>query len=83
MTNETGFFIERSTSPTGTFVRVATALASTKTSRGTGGRTYTDTGLTPGTTYYYRVVAVNTEGRLVRQRQAVRHPPSPPPPRRT
>jgi hypothetical protein len=61
-TNETGFFIERSTSPTGTFVRVATVLASTKTSRGTGGRSYIDTSLTPGTTYYYRVVAVNTKG---------------------
>jgi predicted phage tail protein len=61
-TNETGFFIERATSPTGTYKRIATIVSSTKTRRGTGKRSYTNTGLVAGTTYYYRVIAVNTSG---------------------
>ena len=61
-TNETGFFIERATSPNGTYKRIATVISSTKTRRGTGKRTYTSTGLVAGTTYYYRVIAVNTSG---------------------
>jgi hypothetical protein len=60
--NETGFFIERATSPNGKFARIATVLSSTKTSRGTGTRSYVNSRLVAGTTYYYRVVAVNTKG---------------------
>lgn len=52
----TTFQIERSGSPTGGFVAVASGR--------TGGeaRSFVDTGLTPGTVYYYRVIASNAAG---------------------
>jgi pectate lyase len=52
--NETGFKIERSTSATGTFSQKATVGANVKT--------WTDTGLTTGKSYWYRVRAYNTAG---------------------
>ena len=52
--DETGFMIERSESIDGIFTVIATV--------GAGITDYTDTGLTPSTTYYYRVNAVNGSG---------------------
>ena len=52
-TNETGFKIERSTNGT-TFTQIATV--------GAGVKTYSSTGLTTKTKYYYRVRAYNTGG---------------------
>jgi hypothetical protein len=50
----TGFKVERSTSATGVFAKVGTAQGD--------GSAYDDTGLTPSTTYYYRVSATNASG---------------------
>lgn len=55
-TNETGFAIERSTNG-GAFSTIITVPAGT----GTGTRTYTNS-VSPGTTYAYRIVAVNAVG---------------------
>jgi hypothetical protein len=52
--NETGFTIERSSSASGTFTEAGTAAADAVQ--------YTDTGLTTGTEYYYRVAAYNEGG---------------------
>jgi titin len=52
-TNETGFRIERSTDGT-SFTQLTTTGANTTT--------YTNSGLTEGTLYYYRVRATNTAG---------------------
>lgn len=51
-TNETGFRIERSNSSSGPFSEIATV--------GVGVTTYSNTGLSASTTYYYRVRAYNT-----------------------
>ena len=53
-TNETGFKIERKTGSGGTYSQIATA--------GAGATGYSNTGLTAGTTYYYRVRATNAAG---------------------
>lgn len=53
-TNETGFKIERGTSASGPFTQVATTT--------TNLASYTDTGLTAATTYYYQVRATNSTG---------------------
>ena len=53
-TNETGFKIERKTGSGGTYAQIGTT--------GAGVTTYTDTGLTAGTTYFYRVRATNAAG---------------------
>jgi hypothetical protein len=50
--NETGFEIERKTGTTGTYSQIATV--------GTNVTTYSDTGLSASTTYYYRVRAYST-----------------------
>ncbi len=52
--NENGFAIERRTGDTGTYSEI--------TRVGTGVISYSDTGLTPATTYYYRVFAYNSAG---------------------
>ena len=52
--NETGFKVERSTSPGTGFVEIATL--------GANSTSYEDTGLQPVNTYYYRVVATNGAG---------------------
>lgn len=56
-TNETGFVIERSANG-GAFAQIATAPARNNT----GNVTYADTTVQPGTTYAYRVAAVNIAG---------------------
>jgi hypothetical protein len=50
-TNETGFAIERKSGATGTYAQVATVGANV--------RSYSNTGLTANTVYYYRVRALN------------------------
>ncbi len=52
--NETGFQIERKTGSLGTWSQIATV--------GTGTSSYQVTGLSAGTTYYFRVRATNTAG---------------------
>ncbi|MGA1979975.1 MAG: glycoside hydrolase family 9 protein [Sedimentisphaerales bacterium] len=52
--NETGFYVERSTSSTTGFSQIA--------SLGANVTTYSSTGLTASTTYYYRVRAYNSVG---------------------
>lgn len=52
--NETGFEVYRSTSSTGTFNIVATTGANTTA--------FTDTTLSPSTTYYYKIQAINQYG---------------------
>jgi len=52
--NETGFRIERGTTPTGQFTELAATSADATT--------YSNTGLTASTTYYYRVRANNSAG---------------------
>jgi len=52
--NETGFNVERATSPTGPFTQVAQV--------GANATSYTNSGLARRTTYYYRVNAFNTAG---------------------
>ena len=56
-TNETGFIIERSTNG-GAFVQIATAPARNNT----GNVNYTDTTVSAGTSYNYRVAAINGGG---------------------
>jgi hypothetical protein len=53
-TNQTGFTINRSTSPTGPF-----SLAATSSKDNTN---FTDIGLNPATTYFYQVLATNANG---------------------
>ncbi|MCI0590483.1 MAG: fibronectin type III domain-containing protein [Gammaproteobacteria bacterium] len=52
--NETRFKIERKTGPRGKFVQIATVGANVTT--------YQNTGLTAGTSYFYRVRANNASG---------------------
>src|SRR5512135_2631018 len=52
--NEKGFKIERAASATGPWSQIATA--------GAGVTTYSNTGLSSSTTYYYRVCAYNSSG---------------------
>ena len=52
--NETGFKVERKTGTGGTYAQIGTVGANVTT--------YNDTGLTSGTTYFYRVRATNAVG---------------------
>ena len=58
VTGATGYNIYRDTSSSGSFPR----LGSEPTVSGESNTSYSDTGLTAGTTYYYRVSAVNSSG---------------------
>jgi hypothetical protein len=53
-TNEVSFDLRRSTSSSGTYITIATLPANTAT--------YTNTGLTKGRKYYYKIRAVNSVG---------------------
>ena len=53
-TNETGYYVERAASSTGSFIRIATL--------GAGAVSYSNTGLAASTAYYYRVQAYNAGG---------------------
>ena len=53
-TNESGYSIERSLSPTSGFAKIGSVLKNITT--------YSNTGLTSGTTYYYRVQATGRKG---------------------
>ena len=66
----TSYTVSRSTTPGGPYTPIASLLT---------GTTYTDTGLTAGTTYYYVVDAANTggEGAYSPQTSAIALPPIP------
>ena len=70
-TNETAFKIERKTGATGTYAQIATTGANVVT--------YSDTGLTSNTTYYYRVRATNASGDSGYSNEASVTTPTPPP----
>lgn len=53
-TNEAGFVVKRGAAPGGPFTQVGSVGANVTT--------FTDTGLTPSTTYYYQVTAFNVNG---------------------
>ena len=53
--NESGFIVRRATSPSGPFTQTGSTVAANVT-------TFTDTGLSPDTTYYYQVFAENANG---------------------
>ena len=71
VTNATAYSIKRRTSPTGTITTISPGNVTT----------YTNTGLTNGTTYYYEVTATNTIGPsasdLSNQLSATPQPPAP------
>jgi hypothetical protein len=71
--NETGFVVERATDS-------AFSAGFTSFNLGAGATSYTDTGLTAGTTYYYRVKAVNAAGSSGYSNTASVTVPTPPPP---
>ena len=52
--NEAGYTVERAPDPAGPFIPIA--------SLGAGKTSYSNTGLEPNTTYYYRVLATNSAG---------------------
>jgi hypothetical protein len=71
--NEVGFKIERKEGPGGIYSQVSTA--------GPNETTYSDLGLTPGTTYYYRIRAFNRSGDSNYSNEAnATTPPLPPSP---
>ena len=68
--NETGFIVERSTSSGGTYTSIATL--------GLNVTTYSNTGLSASTTYYYRVCATNSAGNSTYSNTASAATPAPP-----
>lgn len=60
--NETGFRVDRRTGSNGTWSQVATLGANLSS--------YSSTGLSPGTAYYYRVVAFNNSGSAMPSNEA-------------
>ena len=71
-TDETGFSIERKTGASGTYGQVATVNANVKS--------YSSTGLTANTTYYYRVRAINGSIYSAYSNEAHSTTQNPPPP---
>ncbi len=69
---ESGFKIERKIGVDGTYSQIATVGANIIT--------YSDTGLTPGTTYYYQIRAYNSFGDSAYSNEANAATTSPPPP---
>jgi fibronectin type 3 domain-containing protein len=67
----TNYNLYRSTTNGGPYAKIASGIVSTNT---------TDTGVTNGTTYYYVVTAVNTNGESGYSSQASATPQAPPPP---
>jgi len=67
--NETSFKIERKTGSGGTYVQIATTGASAEF--------FSNTGLTAGTTYFYRVRASNSSGNSAYTNQASASTPAP------
>jgi hypothetical protein len=65
---ETGFKIERKTGAGGTYIEIATPSANTTT--------YSDTGLSASTTYYYRARAYNASGNSTYSSEASATTPS-------
>jgi uncharacterized lipoprotein YddW (UPF0748 family) len=68
-TNESNFVVARSTTSGGPYTDIATLAANTTS--------YSDTGLTPGTTYYYVVRATNAGGASANSNQASATTPMP------
>jgi fibronectin type 3 domain-containing protein len=66
----TSYNVQRSTTSGGSYTTIASPVTTT----------YTDTGLTNGTTYYYVVSAVNTAGQSANSTQVSATPKSAPPP---
>ncbi|HEX7774675.1 MAG TPA: Ig-like domain-containing protein, partial [Pyrinomonadaceae bacterium] len=70
--NESGFKVERKIGPSGTYAQIATPAV--------GATSFSDTGLQPGTQYFYRVRATNLGGNSVYSNEAsattVNLPPS-------
>jgi hypothetical protein len=60
--NESAYVIERADVAGGAYKVVGTVAVDQATSQGTGWRTWTDYNLNAGTTYYYRVKAINQYG---------------------
>ncbi|MCK6557574.1 S8 family serine peptidase [bacterium] len=71
-TNETGFEIDRATTSGGPYTQIATTGANVIN--------YSNTGLSPNTTYYYRVRATNGAGDSGNSNEAFATTQSPPPP---
>lgn len=71
--NESGFLVERSVG-TGAFTLITTAPAKSNT----GSVTYTDMNVVPGTTYNYRVAAINATGKSAYSNTATVNMTSPP-----
>jgi fibronectin type 3 domain-containing protein len=67
-TGATSYNVKRSTTSGGPYTTVASPTATS----------YTDTGLTNGTTYYYVVTAVNSAGESGNSNQASATPTTPP-----
>jgi transcriptional regulator CtsR len=67
--NESGFKIERKTGTGGTYSQIATAAANATA--------YSDTGVSAGTTYYYRVRAYNANGNSAYSNEASATTPNP------
>lgn len=75
--NNAGFKILRSTSANGNFVQAnPTTIPAQFGNIGGASYSFTDSGVTPGTTYYYRLQSIDTSGRVDTYSQTVSAVPS-------